>query len=228
MEITGPTSTTPQTQGELGVNGASLADTFDNFLLLLTTQLENQDPLSPMDTNQFTEQLVAFSGVEQAIKTNERLDNLIALQQGNQLTAAAGFVGRTVEAEAGQIALVDGAATVSYALAASSAETEISIVDRSGIVVRTLPGETATGLHRYTWDGTDNFGNPLPDGIYGVAVTAVDSGGDRRAIGTGTVGRVTGVEIVNGEATLSISGLKVPLSQVVSITETPAANDTAI
>ena len=91
------------------VAGAKLAENFDTFLQLLTTQLQHQDPLSPMESNEFVAQLVQFSEVEQAIASNKSLEKLIDLQNTNQATAAIGYIGQTVEA-AGSGAHVSGLA----------------------------------------------------------------------------------------------------------------------
>lgn len=222
METSGITGTASQTSQQIGLDNGSLAETFDNFLLLLTTQLENQDPLSPMDTNEFTQQLVAFTEVEQSIKTNDRLAQLIDLQLGNQLTSAANYIGRNIEAESPFLSLDGGEATLTYGLTASATRTTIQIQDESGQVVRTVTGETDPGLHRLDWDGTDDDGKPLPDGIYRAVVTAVDGDDAPIQVATGTVGRVTGVEVIDGQVALSLNGLKIPINKVVSVTEGPA------
>ena len=97
-------------------NGSSLAETFDTFLTLLTTQLQYQDPLDPMDTNEFTSQLVEFTGVEQAISTNKKLDSLISLQTDMQLNNAVGYIGKTVSADSIMLMLQDGQSTITYDL----------------------------------------------------------------------------------------------------------------
>ena len=222
METSGITSAASQTGQQVGLDTGSLAETFDNFLLLLTTQLQNQDPLSPMDTNEFTQQLVAFTEVEQSIKTNDRLEQLIDLQLGNQLTSAASYIGRSVEAESEFLSLDGGQATLTYGLNATAARTTIQIQDESGQVVRTIGGETDPGLHRLDWDGTDDGGNQLPDGVYRAVVGAVDGNDAPVSVAQGTVGRVTGVEIADGQVVLSLSGLKIPIDKVVSVTEAAA------
>jgi len=222
METSGITSAANQTGRQAGLDAGSLAETFDNFLLLLTTQLQNQDPLSPMDTNEFTQQLVAFTEVEQSIKTNDRLEQLIDLQLGNQLTSAASYIGRSVEAESEFLSLDGGQATLTYGLNATAARTTIQIQDESGQVVRTIGGETGPGLHRLDWDGTDDGGSPLPDGVYRAVVSAVDGNDAPVSIAQGTVGRVTGVEIVDGQVVLSLNGLKIPIDKVVSVTQEAA------
>ncbi|MDJ0944107.1 MAG: flagellar hook capping FlgD N-terminal domain-containing protein [Kiloniellales bacterium] len=224
MEINGATGAASQTGQQAAADSASLAETFDNFLLLLTTQLQNQDPLSPMDTNEFTQQLVAFTEVEQSIKTNDRLEQMIDLQLGNQLTSAASYIGRSVEAESEFLSLDGGQATLTYALSATAARTTIQIQDESGLVVRTLGGETEPGLHRLDWDGTDDGGSPLPDGVYRAMVTAVDGDDAPLSVAQGTLGRVTGVEILDGQVVLSLNGLKIPIDKVVSVTESAAGN----
>lgn len=222
MEINGATGATGQTGGQSSQDAESLADTFDDFLLLLTTQLQNQDPLSPMDTNEFTQQLVAFTEVEQSIKTNDRLEELIALQLGNQITNATGYIGRNVEAESDFLSLADGEATLTYGLTASAERTTIQIQDESGSVVRTITGETGPGLHRLDWDGTDDDGGQLPDGVYRAVVTAVDGDDAPISVATGTVGRVTGVEIFDGQVVLALNDLRIPINKVVAVTESAA------
>ena len=208
------------TAGPNGTDSAlGLSETFDNFLILLTTQLRNQDPLEPLDSNQFTEQLVQFSGVEQAIKTNAKLDQLIAQQGNNQLTAALGFIGKSVEVESAGLNLSDGEARIVYGLASNAQETTIEILDANGRPVRRLSGATGAGRHELTWDGKDAFGNLLPDGLYSFVVSATDATGDRVPVGQGTIGRVTGIEVINGEVILSLGALQVPLSEVLAITE---------
>ncbi len=202
-----------------GVASLSLGETFDTFLALLTSQLQNQDPLDPLDSNQFTEQLVQFSGVEQSINTNNKLDQLIALQSGNQINSAVSYIGKTVEVIGDQLWLEDGAAAISYGLDGNAAETVITIVDETGTTVRTFTGETAAGRHELVWDGRDSTGDPLPEGVYGFTVTAVDSDQNTVATLTGSTGRVTGIEIVDGLITLKIGDLGVPVDRIFAVYE---------
>jgi flagellar basal-body rod modification protein FlgD len=214
-----PTAATAPAAGT-GQNGAvDLADTFNDFLTLLTTQLQYQDPLSPLDSNQFTEQLVQFSSVEQAIKTNDKLDQLLAQQGNNLLTGALDTIGKSVEVEGAGLALSDGTADITYELAGNAAQTTIQIFDQSGRVVRTLTGATATGHHEVTWDGRNELGDALPDGLYAARVSALDAGGESIALTQGTIGRVTGIELADGDVLLTVGALQVPLSKVTSIRE---------
>jgi flagellar basal-body rod modification protein FlgD len=197
--------------------GVDLASTFNNFLVLLTTQLQHQDPLSPLDTNQFTEQLVQFTNVEQAIKTNSKLDQLIALQGTNQLGAALDYIGKTVEVDSVVLDLNDGAATMTYELASNAEETTIEIIDESGNSVRTLTVDGTAGPHEVTWDGKDSAGEDLPDGLYGFVVKAVDGEGRTIPLRQGTVGRVTAIEVIDGDVTISIGRLQVSIGRVTAI-----------
>lgn len=198
-------------------NGTSLAETFDTFLTLLTTQLQYQDPLDPMDTNEFTSQLVEFSGVEQAITTNKKLDQLISLQTDLQLNNAVGYIGKSVAADSIMLMLQNGESTITYDLGANAAQANILIIDELGNTVRTIPGDTTFGHHEVVWDGLDDDGDPLPDGLYGFLVTAIDGDNKPVPLVQGTAGQVTGAKLVNGEVVLEIGELEIALTDILAI-----------
>lgn len=200
-------------------NGTSLAETFDTFLTLLTTQLQYQDPLDPMDTNEFTSQLVQFTGVEQAINTNKKLDNLISLQTDTQLNDAVGYIDKKVGADGIILMLQDGEATVTYDLGANAADANILIIDEQGNTVRTLEADTEVGHHEIVWDGLDDNGNALDDGLYGFLVTAIDAEQKPVPLVQGTIGKVTGVKLANDKVTLEIGELEIALNDVLSISQ---------
>ena len=108
MAITSATDAAAAANSKALQSSRSLADSFDNFLTLLTAQLTNQDPLSPMDTNQFTQQLVAFTEVEQSVNTNANLEDLIALIQQNELAGAVGYIGKYIQSPCDKAPLEDG------------------------------------------------------------------------------------------------------------------------
>lgn len=197
----------------------SLAETFDTFLTLLTTQLQHQDPLNPMDTNEFTSQLVEFTGVEQAMATNKKLDQLINLQTDMQLNDAVGYIDKRVGADGIILMLQDGQSTVTYDLGANASKVNILIIDEKGNTVRTIDGGTGVGHHEITWDGLDDKGKQLDDGLYGFLVTAIDPDKKPVPLVQGTVGKVTGVKMVNGVVTLEVGELEIPLSDVLAITQ---------
>ena len=193
--------------------------------MLLTTQLQNQDPLEPLDPNQFTEQLVQFSEVEQSIATNKKLDDLIQLQSDNQLNSAVSYIGKTAEFVSDQLMLSNGSALISYGLDSRAESTQISIVDSNGRTVRVLDGETASGRHEIVWDGKDGTGADLADGVYSFSVAAVDEEGETVGSVAATTGKVTGVEIVDGVATLIMGDLgAVSFEQLFAVRETPASS----
>ena len=204
--------------GDGGTNATqTLADTFDTFLLLLTTQLQNQDPLEPMDSSQFTQQLAQFAGVEQSINTNSKLDQLVALQTTNQLNGAVGYIGKSVEVVTDQLLLKDGSAKITYGLGDNAASNVINIINEAGVAVRTINGETAAGRHELTWDGRDSSGNQLPDGVYGFIVAAADSEDQPVDVITASIGKVTGVEIVDNLVTLNIGALGAPFDAIFAV-----------
>ncbi|HET6520745.1 MAG TPA: flagellar hook capping FlgD N-terminal domain-containing protein [Geminicoccaceae bacterium] len=209
--------------GAAAANGASgqrpsLAASFDHFLRLLTTQLENQDPLSPLDAQQFTSQLVQFTAVEQAIKTNDGLGQLVGLIRAQEIGGAAGYLGAEVEARGGAVRLgPSGGAGAAYRLLEGAARVTVTVTDAGGRVVHTAAGETAAGTHGFTWDGRDAKGGRAPEGPYRIEVTAVDAKGAAVAADTTVRGVVDGVEIGAGGVALSVNGAVVPLGAVTAI-----------
>ena len=199
-------------------SAATLAENFDDFLTLLTTQMQHQDPLSPLEANEFTAQLVQFSAVEQAINTNGNLASLIALQQAGQIASAVDFIGTKVEAFGNTNILANGLAEFSYGLGANAETTQISIFDEVGQAVFTASGEIAAGHHTFSWDGNDNNGIAQPDGKYSIVVTALDENGEPISTETGVIGTVTGFETTtDGSVLLSLNGIGVPIGDIVSV-----------
>ncbi len=197
----------------------SLAGNFDTFLSLLTTQLKNQDPLAPLDTNEFTQQLVQFTGVEQSIKTNSNLEDLIDVQQAGMMSGAVGFLGTDVEVAGNMAALENGKATYTYAFTKNAATCEIVIQDSSGAVVRKTAGEPGQGMHQFTWNGLNDAGDIMPDGLYKISVTGKDAAGGPVGATTSYVGRVTGVAATKDKSgiILTVNGTAVPLADIKSV-----------
>ena len=198
----------------------SLAENFDTFLKLLTTQLQYQDPLAPMDTTEFTNQMTQFSQVEQAINTNAQLKSLIALQQTNQSLGALGYLGRTIEATSGSVSLSGSKATILYSLPAGAAKTVLTIRDGSGGLVRTISGETGAGRHQFAWDGKNDKGSVVANGAYKVAVTALDSEGNViKGSLTGLVGTVKEVITESDPVVLMVGDVPIEVGDIVAIRE---------
>lgn len=205
-------------------SGNRLAKDFDTFLVLLTTQLQQQDPLEPLKSNEFTQQLVQFTGVEQAIATNQNLESVIKLLSGDSVANLVGFIGNTVTAAGDSTALVDGVAEWQYTLEGNADTTALVITDAAGKIVFETAGEISSGAHGLVWDGRDNLGAPLPDGTYTLAVTARTATDTLVASSTAIQGRVTAIEMTGGEATLVVNGLRIPLGSVSAISETAPEN----
>ena len=200
--------------------GATLAGNFQTFLTLLTTQLQNQNPLDPLDTNQFTQQLVQFAGVEQQLKTNDALSQLVTLQQTTQATQALGFVGKT--------ALVDGTtATMTKSTATwhlnvpTDATVDITVANSSGQTVFTGKYTAGAGTDvPFTWNGQGNDGTQWPDGKYTISATGKDVANNNVGIAAQVQGVVSSVDLTQSPPLLTIDGNSYTLSQVKSILAT--------
>jgi flagellar basal-body rod modification protein FlgD len=207
-------------------SSATLAENFDNFLTLLTTQLQHQDPLSPLDTAEFTNQLTNFAQVEQIINSNKKLDSLINLQGAVQLSTGVSYIGKIAEAPGDVMLLDDSQGQIGYQLSESSAQTNITILDQQNNLVGIFQGNTNAGPHVFNWDGLDGSGNQRADGAYRILVTALDNEGNTIETSTTTFGKVTGVEVEGGNVTLTLGPLSVDLEDVVSVHEPQEASGT--
>ena len=190
----------------------SLGSNLNDFLKLLMTQLQNQDPTQPLDTSQFTSQLVQFASVEQQVNANTNLTTLIQLQQGGEMLQAGSLVGKQVDAQSSTLALSSGSATLQLQPATSEPVT-VSISSSSGVTLETQQVQASPSGTSWTWNGTTNTGQSLPDGTYTVAVT--DANGT--AVPFGVVGTVSGVQKSGSNVIATLSnGLQVPLSNIES------------
>ncbi len=222
MEVT-PTNTAATPAKAPESDRATLTGDLGSFLLLLTTQLKNQDPLSPLDSNEFAAQLAQFASVEQAIKTNKNLNDLIGISKAGQTAAAVSYLGKTIEAEGDTVPLIDGKAEYAYTLPTIATSVTLAIANDQGKVVFSTTGETAPGKHNFVWDGVDNQGNEVAPGIYRLLVGAVDGEGDQIPTETRSVGRVDGADTSGDTINLSLGEVSVPLDKVLSVKETETA-----
>ena len=210
MDITAlsaPTTQQPQALSQLTQN-------FDTFLTLLTTQLRNQDPLEPLDTEKFTEQLVQFASVEQSIQTNQHLEALLALQSASASETALAMVGRVASVGSEIATLTQEAAQWTYALPENAAAVAINVFDANNALVASLAGPANAGAHNVVWNGAANGGGRAPEGAYRLSVEATDSDGAAIAVDIAARGRVDAVAFDNGAPEIEIAGQRFSLDLV--------------
>jgi flagellar basal-body rod modification protein FlgD len=202
MEIASAMSAT-QTAGAATARATQTLGEND-FLKLLTAQMQAQDPLNPMDSANFAAQLAQFSSVEQLTNINTKLTNLAASQASLQNTMASDLIGKKVTV-AGNTATLNGQAVMPYTLPSDASAVAVSIYDATGALVRTaVLGQQSAGNNSYTWDGKDQNGNALPAGKYAFAISAVDASGQAIAATTLTSGTVTGISFNNNVTSLTL------------------------
>jgi len=197
---------------------SQIAGNFQSFLTLLTTQLQNQNPLSPLDTNQFTQQLVEYSQVEQQINTNSNLQTLITQGTSQSGAYATSYLGKTVTVSGGKAGLTGGTATWNYNLGATAASSVLTVTNASGATVYTGAGNTSQGNNSFTWNGEDNNGNQQPDGTYTLSVSASDTSGSAITSTVTSTGQVSEVDMSSGTPQLVIGSMEVGLSGISNVT----------
>jgi flagellar basal-body rod modification protein FlgD len=200
------------------------ADDFDDFLLLLTTQLQNQDPTEPLDTNEFTSQLVQFASVEQQLAQNANLEKLVEATVSSGVQEGLGFIGKGIEAPGDEGVLAGGQAAFTYKLDEQAANVDVTIQDERGQPVFSGAGATTAGRNTVVWDGINSFTNqPETPGTYQITVNAKDARGESIGVETFTTGRVSAAEVnEQGEVILTVGEKKIPVSEVEAVRDIPA------
>jgi len=218
------TTAPPVTSTNTGTNSSStsntsssnttIANNFQTFLTLLTTQLQNQNPLDPLDTNQFTAQLVQFAGVEQQLRQNDQLATLVSLEKSAQSTQALGYVGYTVSVD-GSKAPYDGTNSAAWTLNAPNDTTAaITITNSAGQTVFSGNYPVTKGKANFTWDGKGNDGTQYPAGYYTINASGKDSAGNNVAIPSQVQGVVDSVDLPASPPLLSVGGQTYTTDQI--------------
>jgi flagellar basal-body rod modification protein FlgD len=213
-------SSSSSTAQAAGTNASQqLAGNFDTFLQLLTTQLQNQNPLDPLDTNQFTQQLVEFASVEQQINMNTNLQTLISMQQTSEATSALQLVGSTITVSGNSATLSNATnSPATWSLnAATPATANVTITSAAGTTVYTGTRSLNAGTQSFTWSGKGNNGQTWPDGTYTLSINATGANGQAVTVSTQVQGVVSAVNTSSNPPTLTVNGQTVQLSQITSI-----------
>lgn len=201
-------------------SAAQLAEDFDDFLVLLTTQLQNQDPLSPMDSTEFTSQLVAFAGVEQQINANQKLNSLVSLSLGSSFSSALNYVGKDISYLSAE-AYYDGTTPVklNYAVSGDSVDSSLHIYDEENNLVFTQDLSASDSVGELTWNGKRTDGSAVAPGTYTVRVDALDMNNEALKTSTVVTGTVKGVETQNGTTFLLVGERAVSIGNVINVTQ---------
>ena len=203
MIIGSSTSSVPENSQSAGAK-AKLNEDLNRFLTLLVTQLQNQDPLDPLDATEFTSQLVQFASVEQQIFQNSNLEKLLNLQETNQISQMVDFIGKRVEYFGQELSLEKGNAEFSYVMPSSVVDANVNISNSAGQNVFFAKGDTTAGKHTVIWDGVDKNGNQQSDGKYSVLVSGTDPQGNLVTIEHLMVGSVSGAGVEESQVKLFI------------------------
>jgi flagellar basal-body rod modification protein FlgD len=213
-------TTSTGTSSSTANSKAAIANNFEQFLTLLTTQLKNQSPLEPLDTNKFTEQLVQFASVEQQLKTNDTLSALLSLSKTSTVNNAMSFVGSTITADGRTSTLANGVAR--WQLNAPRAGTAtIEVKNAAGEVVATTTQTLQGGEETFAWNGRTSAGAVAPPGSYSIVLNARDATGTAMTVATDLQGVVDAVDLQGATPILKIGALTVPMDQVKVISRTP-------
>lgn len=203
---------------QMATSRSTIADNFDTFLNILTTQLKNQNPMDPLDTNQFTAQLVQFTGVEQQLKTNEFLAALMQSSQNTAKSDAVSYIGKEVTSSGKTGELSDTNAVFwAYSADANAANATVTIKDARGEIVYVETGPLEMGPGTFRWDGKGSDGNIRPNGVYSVEIKGADANGKPVRISTASIGIVTAVDFTGAVPVLSVGSRRVTITDVTDV-----------
>ncbi|WP_029008766.1 flagellar hook assembly protein FlgD [Azospirillum halopraeferens] len=206
MTTTAATTTTTTGAAASADRSRTTVD-YDSFLKLLTAQLRNQDPLAPMDATQFMTQLAQLSTVEQAMRTNDTLNQVLDTLKSSGMRMDMAFLGRTVEAASDTLTLSGGSGTMAYTVAGAPATIRIEVLDENGRTVHSAAAPAGgSGRRTFTWDGRRSDGSTAPDGLYTVRITARDQNGGALETAGVITGTVAEVRTVDGETRFVLKG----------------------
>lgn len=192
----------------------------DDFLKLLVTQLQNQDPLNPMDSTEFTAQLAQFTSLEQMSNMNESLDSLLMYQASINNSQTVGFIGNNVVGKGNTVSVVSQGtpAPISFSLAGEANTVGLSIYDSTGKLIRVIDvGSMSSGEQSLIWDAKDQSGNAVTPGAYTYKITAKDSEGEEVEVTAYASGKVTGVTFKDGVSYLEMGQQQIPIGDVLSV-----------
>ena len=197
---------------------AKLEEDLNRFLNLLVTQLKNQDPLDPLDANEFTSQLVQFASVEQQIYQNTNLEKMLNLQETSQISSMVDFIGQRIEFLGQKLPLEDGSSEFSYVMPAGVKDANVNISNSSGTNVFYAEANASQGKHSINWDGKDKNGIQQPDGYYTILVSGKDASGNLVPVEHLVTGKVSGAGVDNGIVKLFIgNGLNIEQDKILSV-----------
>jgi len=194
-----------------------LAEDFDDFLTLLTTQLQNQDPMDPMDSGEFTQQLVAFTGVEQQIQTNQNLETIADLSRLNNIGNIASYLGNEALIEAPFGDHTTDGITWQYANSEAMDSATLRVLNESGDTIYEGTAETAHGIHEFVWDGKTSADVLAEPGNYQLEVTTFDSEGEEFTAGIAVKERITAVDTSGLEPIFTIGPNSVGQTQILQL-----------
>lgn len=218
MTTVNTTTNTPATNGTANGSSTGLNGDFTMFLKLLTTQMQNQDPLSPMDTTQYTQQLVQYSQVEQSMAQTTTLKSILSALGTQNLTQASSLIGRAVEVDSPVSGLTDTrAAQWSWSTPRDAASVVATITDASGKVVDTRTVQVTGNTGTLAWDGLTSNGREMPAGKYSLSIKALDSSGTQLTSTVHSIGTVSDVQLGNGAVLVTVNGNQVDASKLVRI-----------
>lgn len=195
-----------------------LFDDMQAFLFLLTQQLQYQDPLDPMDTSEYTNQLVQYAEVEQAIQTNSYLESMITQNINAMSAQSVSYIDKTIQALSDYVPLQDGSAKFAYTLEADASNITVSLCDSAGNYIKNFSeASKEAGHHEVVWDGKDNNGNKLPDGSYQIIAVAIDPTGSSIKVTKTAFGKVTGVAYDGEDIALGMGEVAVNMNSVLAV-----------
>ena len=216
QDMTSAASTSTTGTGSLG--------TMDSFLKLFLTQLQNQDPTNPLQSYELSAQLASFSTVEQLSNANTTLKGIESYAAANNNATMTGMVGKTATVSNSAIQVTSGTAgSAAYTLGTDAASVTIEVYNSSGTLVRTISdGAQTAGSHTVTWDGKNDSGNTVDDGLYTYNITATNSSGSDITASTNTQSKIYAFKMYEGSPYFILDnadGVVVPVSSVTNITD---------
>jgi flagellar basal-body rod modification protein FlgD len=211
-------TTGSSTSADLATGASNLSTSYQTFLTLLTTQLQNQDPSSPMDPNQFTTELVQMTGVQQQLLSNQLLQQLVNSSPSSGVSSAVDLIGKQVSATSSTATLANGQANWTYTLPSAASAATVSVSNSLGQVVYTGTAPSfSAGANTFAWNGQSNSGAQQANGNYTLSVAATDANGGTITPTIGVTGTATSVASVNGTTMVTIGGSQAPVSAITNV-----------